>query len=298
MTGSGTQADPYILTTANDLYAISSVGSTSTYCRLGCDIDFNGTPYAENFTPITLYCRELDGNGFCIRNIYVNKPSQAVKVFVLPTYNVNTRLKNLRLENIELIGSSISLIYTNYYNEISMHNCTFIINLRRTGTTADQGLLASDNISFTSTLSTVAVRGWYNKQFAILRSGALNRSHFHLELEISEGDTSDGSQSSFLTNCTVTDSYITGEISSASQLTGSTNMSFGCSFNNSYTAMRYVRQNDVFWNGTMSTPCFYDKELAGNRDFTDGRTYYGLTTAQCKDADYLTSIGFIVAGEE
>jgi hypothetical protein len=302
MTGRGTQADPYILTTADDLYALATLGRTSVYCRLGCDIDLNGTPYAENFEPIPLFCREFDGNGFCIRNIYVNKPASTVNVFTLPTYNINAAVKDLRLENVELIGENISVISSNYSNQVSLYNCTFVLNVRRTDNvssmTSAQCLMASENVGLSSTLTTVAVRGFYNKQFAIFRGSSLERCHIHLELEIGSGDSTDGSSGSFLTGCTLADSYVTGSISAASQLTDSTNMSYGCTFNNSYTAMSYVRQNNVYWKGSMTTPCFYDKELAGNRDFTDSRLYYGLTTAQCKNVEYLQSIGFIVAGEE
>jgi len=302
MTGRGTQSDPYILTTADDLYALADYGRTSVYCRLGCDIDLNGTQYAENFEPIPIFCHEFDGNGYCIRNIYVNKPSSTVNVFNLPTYSINAEIKNLRLENVELIGENISVISSNYTNQISLYNCTFVLNVRRTGNvsamTSAQCLMTSENVGVSCALTTLAVTGFYSKQFTIFRGSSLERCHIHLELEIGSGDTTDGSSGSFLTGCTLTDSYVTGSITAASQLTDSTNMSYGCTFNNSYTALSYIRQNNVYWNGTMSTPCFYDKELAGNRDFTGGRTYYGLTTAQCKSADYLQSIGFIVAGEE
>lgn len=295
MTGTGTQADPYIFTTADDLYALSTVGSSETYCRLGCDIDFNGTPYAENFEPITLTCKEFDGNGFCIRNIYANSTSNHVKVFAITIYHINPTLKNLRMENIELIGQNVSLLYSSAENYPSIYNCTFTLNIRRTGTSNPKQIITANTAC---TLSTFALRGNSKIQFGIINNSTINRCHFHLELEIETGDTTDGSGNAFFKSCTLTDSYVTGEITSASQLTGNSHMSYGSTFNNFYSALSYINQDIVYWKGTMSTPCFYDKELAGNRDFTSNRTYYGLTTAQCKNSAYLQSIGFIVAGEE
>ncbi|MBR4627617.1 MAG: hypothetical protein IKO47_07970 [Ruminococcus sp.] len=302
MTGTGTQADPLVITDAADLYSLSTSGGPAMYCKLGSDIDLNGTPYAENFSPIPLNCCELDGDGHCIRNIYVNTPNRNVKVFNIPFYGGDMVLKNLRLENTELIGENISVIASDYQNTVSLYNCTFVLNIRRmsdmSAISTTHCLMASERVSLSMELSTIAVSGYYKRQFAVARNSQVRRCHFHLVLEIGLGDTSDGSSGSFLTGCTLTDSYVTGSITAASQLTDSTNMSYNCSFNNSYTALSYINQNNVYWNGNMTTPCFYDKELAGNRDFTASRTYYGLTTVQCKNAEYLQSIGFLVAGGE
>ena len=40
MTGTGTQADPYIITSVADLYSMETLGGAAVYFELGADIDF------------------------------------------------------------------------------------------------------------------------------------------------------------------------------------------------------------------------------------------------------------------
>ncbi len=302
MTGTGTQNDPFIVSSVDDLYALRSVSDAAKYARLGCDIDFNGTSYAESPEPVYLCCREFDGSGFCIRNIYINKPGTYVKVFILPYYSAEPTIKNLRLENIELIGDNISLIYADSRNSLKLYNCTFSVNIRRMDDyppyQSNYRIIAGGEITSSMELCTIAVGGHFKRQYTVIGNSQISRCHIHLDISIGTGDASDGSYNSLMLASGFTDSYITGRVSADSQLTDNTNMSSGCTFDNFYTALEYINQNDVHWKGTMNSTCFYDKELAGNRDFTDQRTYYGLTTAQCKSASYLSSIGFLVAEDE
>ena len=65
---------------------------------------------------------------------------------------------------------------------------------------------------------------------------------------------------------------------------------------NSYATMSIVNAgNGVrFASSTVSLACFYDADLLENTEFEAQDNVYALTTAQCKDRDYLNSIGFVV----
>lgn len=68
MTGTGTQADPYIFTT----YAEMEVCATEVgaYCKQGKDIDLNEERPEGITETLLMHCTELDGNGYEIRNAY------------------------------------------------------------------------------------------------------------------------------------------------------------------------------------------------------------------------------------
>ena len=109
MTGTGTQADPYIITSVADLYSMETLGGAAVYFELGADIDFNGTPYAENFSPIPLKCLSFDGKGHSITNIFVSDSSSNSNLFTVPFQDSQTiTFKDLTLSNISLTGRNIT----------------------------------------------------------------------------------------------------------------------------------------------------------------------------------------------
>lgn len=72
--GRGTEADPYIIKTAEQLSQISH--SRDSYYRLEADIDLGIPPWNENegWNPISSFRGSFDGNGHKITNLTINRP--------------------------------------------------------------------------------------------------------------------------------------------------------------------------------------------------------------------------------
>jgi hypothetical protein len=75
ITGSGTQADPYILYTGEDFEQLKL--SLSAYFNLNNDVDFNGLLY----TPPLDFGGVFDGNGKKIKNLTTGNGSNYSSLF-------------------------------------------------------------------------------------------------------------------------------------------------------------------------------------------------------------------------
>ena len=91
----GTEQDPYLIYTREDLYAINS--NLSAYFKLMSDIDLQNIewiPLASLGSPFT---GQLDGNGYTIKNLTINQPStRDVGFFV--SIGTNAFLKNVKID--------------------------------------------------------------------------------------------------------------------------------------------------------------------------------------------------------
>lgn len=305
MTGTGTQADPYIITSVDDLYSMDTLGSETTYFELGADLDFNGTPYAEHFSPIPLKCLSFDGKGHSISNIFVSDPNGSVTVFSVPfSTNTSISVKNTSFSNTRLVGNSIAFFNNTGGSSctLSLYNCTFFIDMNLRGSCC----VMSNALALTAELCSFSYSGILNTSSAFFSGAALSRCHFHLDLMQLTGPYYGFNNSDvcfFAYSCTVTDSYITGEITGASGFSadGAACLSaWQSSFSNFYSALAFTNIPHCMWDGTYNYACFYDRENAGmaySRIYYDEpQVFLPLTTAQCKDAAYLQSIGFVVEG--
>ena len=91
MTGVGTQADPYVVFTWDEL--LSTVVQEDVYVELGSDIDCKelGAITIENSYEFRCY---LEGNGHCIKNLYLY---HGTSVFY---FSKNHPISNLTFKNI------------------------------------------------------------------------------------------------------------------------------------------------------------------------------------------------------
>lgn len=114
ITGTGTQVDPYVVTTWDEL--VSKAAESGKYVKLGADIDMNDE-YPEGITTYcTLNCAELDGDGKAIKNLAINGVSC---VFKAGSNNVD--VKNIKIENLYFISTSGS----KYFIDNSTKKATF-----------------------------------------------------------------------------------------------------------------------------------------------------------------------------
>lgn len=319
MTGTGTQTDPYIIMTAADLYSMDEIGGTNIYFKLGTDIDLNGTPYAEHFTGIPMKCAGLDGGGHCIRNI-INTSLNTYKYifFVTPrTGGSMISVKNLRLENVQLTGEFASVFYSgpdsNKGSHIELYNCVFLLNVKRYGSSmpnaAKRSCMIHESISsLKMELCTICFAGEFTYPFAFFGGMTIKRCHLHLDMYIDSGPSSSYPNGAVIASSTVSESYVTGsirygDVNRANQLYRHITDS-NSTFDNSYFALSVENAKRLFWDGNFITTCFYNSDLIPETEqetassISDTRRLHALTTAQCKDAEYLASIGFLCVGDE
>ncbi len=100
MSGSGTESNPYLVSSASDINNIHN--DLSGYYKLTCNIDMSGV----DFEPIGnenegAFTGTIDGNGYTIKNLNINLPDNKYVGFV--GYLEGT-VKNLNLENVDAYG--------------------------------------------------------------------------------------------------------------------------------------------------------------------------------------------------
>lgn len=326
MTGTGTQTDPYIIMTAEDLYAMDEIGGTDVCFKLGADIDLNGTPYAEHFSAIPLKCEELDGGGHCIRNIIsksIRPYSQTAETYphiflVTPRSGGATiTIKNLRIENTYLSGDFVSVFFSgtekNKGANINMYNCVFLLNVMRCGPSMPsiekRSCMRHESISsLKMELCTVCIEGELTIPFSFCSGMTITRCHIHLDVDIDTCLTRLYNMSAMISQSAVSDSYVTGSVRYGDIANASSSYKLVsdeyCTFDNSYFALNVVDAERLYWDGKFITACFYNSDLVlntirlSNSSQANTKRLYALTTDQCKDAEYLASLGFLCVGDE
>ena len=123
--GSGTEEDPYLITTAKELNAMRELSDTyrPKYFKIANDIDLSD--YAETWTSIGNYNREfggiVDGNGKTIRGLKVD---EADEMYVgLFAYLKNAVIKNLTVEVEQVNGRVYVGALAGYANNTVIDNC-------------------------------------------------------------------------------------------------------------------------------------------------------------------------------
>lgn len=303
MKGTGTHTDPFIIMTIDDLYSMEELGGPEVCCRLGADIELNGTPYAENFVPIPVNWSSFDGNGHKIRNIYVSDLQKVVNAFrVMISGKIS--ISGLMLENAVLCGSEVNLFRadTGINATVDIYDCAMILKISHHGDSCASGsccMLHGKNLTVSSDLSVIAVSAVINRGYPLIYGGNVRRTQIVLDLLIHDEGNAQLPETSFFRHANASDSWITGSIHCDSEASDHIfNMSDSYSvFSNFYQAVAMKNIDCVYCSGDYVSACFYDNDLmAGAERRTLGygeNLLYGLTTDQCKDPEYLTSIGFV-----
>lgn len=106
MTGSGTQADPYVIWDVDDLQAMED--HLTSYYELGGNIDASATSgwnAGAGFLPISLFAGELDGKGYTISDLFINRPStDDVGLIARLDGNNGAVLKNISMTGVDITG--------------------------------------------------------------------------------------------------------------------------------------------------------------------------------------------------
>lgn len=289
MTGSGTKENPYIIENFNDLLNIS--GGSGTYYLLGTDIDINDTSYAAQWSTITINCSHFDGGNHTIKNIFLNNSSTSTlkSIFKFADKQV-TYFKNINLENIYINGGK-STIFSNissYNVYFSGINLSFTSNISFNSATDLYFIVQSGKEIFIEN-SSINCLARASMVLGLFR-GTMTNCHINADITYT---SSNNSSSTYLFSEKMLNTAVFANISSQSSITTppSGNMS------NCYFVLPTLNHISRFTtSGNIYGTCFYDKDVAPTTTAFDSNIY-ALSTENCKNTEYLKSIGFIVEGE-
>ena len=273
MLGTGTQLDPYQITTVTEFRAMND---STVYFKLMNDLDVNDSEWASGWGSVTLRFKEFDGNGHEIRNI-VSSQEKSITINDDGGHGTTGHTKNLKLLNC-IANHDYFIQRTGPYDYfINFTNCQISI----TGVNVPHVLyrvqlvesaLTMSGINFTA-INLTSTSGLYLKRCHVLldldNTGTTNRIFDEVE-----------------------QTSIRGKLKTPTS--GITIYSISNYWRNSYFACE-VPEDGVPLQLSGFTPTgvnFINRELINRSADVGGG--YNLTTAQCKNKDYLNSIGFVV----
>lgn len=265
LTGAGTQTNPYLITTVAEFRAMND---STAYYKLMNDLDVNNTQWSSGWGSITLKFKEFDGNGYEIRNI-VTSQTKSIIIDDVGSAGTTGHTKNLKLLNC-IVNHDRMIERNGSYNFfVNFTNCQISIR----GTNAHNVL---DRVKLIETALTLS-------GINCTLSLSLERCHVLLDLD-NAGTTN------IIFN-EVKKTSIRGKLKTP---TSGTTYRISNYWNNSYFACEVPNDGvPLALNTSTSTGVnFIDRELINRTANVGGG--YNLTTAQCKDKDYLNSIGFVV----
>ena len=300
MTGTGTNTDPYVITTVDELYSMSEVGGENVHFKLGNDIDFNNTEYVDNFELVPINCASLDGDGHSIRNIASINLTGIAYVFTVTQTAVSIR--NLSFENIRASGKNVCFFYadSSVDRTVTFNRCTFRMKASISQTNPYSGgirrcIMHEHKLSFECTLCSFYPEiGFYSVQ-AWLADSKLTRCQFNFKTTYYYNSGSTDDMYALFASCQITDSYFFGTMSSSANSLTANLCGSGCVLDTCYSAIDIGQKvSALTWKGTFNTVCFYDSDRMGSASINTNNTakLLGLTTEQCKNAEYLRSVGF------
>ena len=140
--GSGTEADPYIISTTEHFDQLSAnVNSgneySGVYFRLDADLDYadktltpmgkGGVNTSQSTTGYYIFSGIFDGNGHTVKNVVINKPSgDNIGLFgIIAPYAVvkNLTLASSTIQGRNYIGGIVGQIFTNGYTPLTDRGC-------------------------------------------------------------------------------------------------------------------------------------------------------------------------------
>ena len=266
ITGTGTQADPYVVTTWDEL--VSKAAEFGKYVKLGADIDMNDE-YPEGLnSAITINCNEIDGDGKSIKNI----KTEANRL--ISTSNINGICKNLNFTNMLIGGGSNSttMIYQSDYRGVYKFNhCKFSGRFEGNSSQKSQivyGYVRFDYCSFNFQLMS-------NSRILAEHSSKHHIFLYYCNINLT-GDTSE------TLYIILKNSYVKGSLSNATVCAEAQNNS----------------ERGLYSVLDVTAPAYTADSLTqlvlANSDKCSniGQYLTSVTTAQLTNAEYLSSIGF------
>ncbi|MEQ8577858.1 MAG: T9SS type A sorting domain-containing protein [Balneola sp.] len=137
--GAGTEEDPYTVSSAAELNSVRTILNAYFVQTKDIDLDTTGYSSGEGWDPIGENSRGyefqgvFDGNGFTIKNLFINRPSENFNGLFGATYDAE--LKNIALENVDITGDEYTgaLVGINYSEVRKSYSTGSISGLNHTG---------------------------------------------------------------------------------------------------------------------------------------------------------------------
>lgn len=291
MTGTGTQADPYIVSTWEEFK--TAVDTINVYVALDPSatskvMDANDAKINPFSTSVRFQCDGIEGNGWTIRNLYFNGTGSSM-ISNLQTCTIN----NLYFENIVCNNGTSPFLSA---PKATFTGCSFSGVKYTTSQTAALAAGSSTGYHGIFNNCTFAFKVVGESAGCLFSYCDFKECNFNI---ISSTNPASGTRCVLFSTCTLENSLLRGSI--VLKGGGST-----------YLAYTNSTVKNVFAAVELSTPeggtaSFYP----GNADATScivsdligsGITYYNgdniqyVSAAQGKNAEYLASIGFPVVG--
>lgn len=254
MTGSGTQADPYIVDNWADFLTAATI-STDTYTEFveGTVIDINDVQ-PEGFSSALSLAGHIDGKNSVIKNLVVN--DQYGRIFDVSGLD----MKNISFLNMR--GSKKIFERLMSTSSLTLYKCKFSGRLDNPDDIIYMSRGSCSRCSFT-----LEIHGSGNVRF----NWDSDYSVQYCRIDISGTNTGNYISIGNVSNC-----YVTGKHSTKIEVYGSTNVV-------DFTAPAFESDNFASNILVNSDKCASITQQAGT---------YPVTTAQMKDASYLASLGF------
>jgi len=150
--GSGTEADPYIITDVNQLGTVWY--RPSEHYLLGNDIDLAGISWSAPIVPF--FSGVLDGNEHMLRNVHVNVPSGDY-VGLFGYLGTGGQIKNLGVEDVSIVGRFYVGGLVGYNDDSAISNCYSTGSI--SGTDYVGGLVGNNGGTISNCHSTGSISG-------------------------------------------------------------------------------------------------------------------------------------------
>lgn len=274
--GTGTQADPFMISTPAELASLNSyLGSSHSnkYFKLANDIDLDVSPYntGSGWMPIgnfsTYFYGHFDGDGHVISNLYMNSASNYRGLFgrIAPSASI----KNVGLENVDVSISSVGGALVGYISSDSIVERVYVTG--SVNVTSNGGAIFGTN------------------------HGTVSQSYSTADVTSVSGAIIGGLGGSNDTGGLIVNCYARGNLTTTSAYTGGlVGNNDGATVTNSYAtgAVPDDSSNHGLVSGSISTinNSFWDTETSGITEAITGAT--GLTTATAKQQSTYEDAGW------
>lgn len=265
MQGTGTQDNPYIYTTWAEF--VQCAETDNCYCKQGNDIDMNEELPDGITSTVYMDAKEIDGNGYEIRNAYFKD-----KGWLQTAYGFGT-LKNFKLINFYDSRVDAGKGGTIYYNRGDIQNLTI------------SGHVLSSKKQAVFTTGKMKIIGLSANLEGL--GGTLSGDGAGYPLDIDNGNIKiDNSNLKWvnLKNC-----YVSGKIGSVKLIESSRYAESSASIIDAEITTELI-------GTTGQTAVIYNSDKLSD-DATVSGDFFAVTTTQLANATYLKSIGFPIGDE-